>query len=52
LNKVLDVVEDTKQNITDNQYKPIMESLLETNNTNKIPPTITKSIKSFVYSTG
>ena len=29
MNKILDVVEDIKQNITDNQYKTIMESLME-----------------------
>jgi hypothetical protein len=29
-------MEDIKQNITDNQYKTIMESLMEINNTNKI----------------
>ena len=32
MNKVLDVMEDIKQNITDNQYKTIMESLMEINN--------------------
>ena len=32
MNKILDVVEDIKQNITDNQYKTIMESLMEMNN--------------------
>ena len=37
MNKILDVVEDIKQNITDNQYKTIMESLMEINNTNKLP---------------
>jgi hypothetical protein len=31
MNKILDVVEDIKQNITDNQYKTIMESLMEMN---------------------
>jgi hypothetical protein len=31
MNKILDVVEDIKQNITDNQYKTIMESLMEIN---------------------
>ena len=31
MNKILDVVEDIKQNITDNQYKIIMESLMEMN---------------------
>ena len=29
MNKILDVMEDIKQNITDNQYKTIMESLME-----------------------
>ena len=29
MNKILDVVEDIKQNITDNQYKIIMDSLME-----------------------
>ena len=29
MNKILDVVEDIKQNITDNQYKIIMESLMK-----------------------
>ena len=37
MNKILDVVEDIKQNITDNQYKTIMESLMEINNTDKLP---------------
>ena len=36
MNKILDVMEDIKQNITDNQYKTIMESLMEINNTNKL----------------
>jgi hypothetical protein len=31
MNKILDVVEDIKQNITDKQYKTIMESLMEIN---------------------
>ena len=31
MNKILDIVEDIKQNITDNQYKSIMESLMEIN---------------------
>jgi hypothetical protein len=31
MNKILDVVEDVKQNITDNQYKTIMDSLMEIN---------------------
>ena len=29
MNKILDIVEDIKQNITDNQYKIIMDSLME-----------------------
>ena len=29
MNKILDVMEDIKQNITDNQYKTIMDSLIE-----------------------
>lgn len=29
MNKILDVMEDIKQNITDNQYKVIMDSLME-----------------------
>ena len=36
MNKILDVLEDTKQNITDNQYKILMEELMEINNTNKL----------------
>ena len=36
MNKILDVMEDIKQNITDNQYKIIMDSLMEINNTNKL----------------
>jgi hypothetical protein len=35
MNKILDVVEDIKQNITDNQYKIIMDSLMEIHKTNK-----------------
>ncbi len=31
MNKILAVVDDIKQNITDNQYKTIMESLMEIN---------------------
>ncbi len=37
MNKISDVVEDIKQNITDNQYNTIMESLMEINNTSKFP---------------
>ena len=36
MNKILDVVEDIKQNITDNQYKTIMDSLMEINDTDKL----------------
>ena len=32
MNKILDVMEDIKQNITDNQYKTIMDSLMEISN--------------------
>ena len=35
MNKILDVVEDIKQNITDNQYKIIMDSLMEIKNENE-----------------
>ena len=35
MNKILDVMEDIKQNITDNQYKIIMESLMEIRNENE-----------------
>ena len=38
MNKILDIVKDIKQNITDNQYKIIMDSLMEIN---KIPPLYT-----------
>jgi predicted house-cleaning noncanonical NTP pyrophosphatase (MazG superfamily) len=31
MDKILDVMEDVKQNITDNQYKIIMDSLMEIN---------------------
>ncbi len=37
MNKILDGVEDIKQNITDNQYKTIMESLMEINDTKELP---------------
>ena len=30
MDKILDVMEDIKQNITDNEYKIIMESLMKT----------------------
>ena len=35
MDKILDVMEDIKQNITDNEYKIIMESLLEIKNENE-----------------
>ena len=35
MNKILDVVEDIKQKITDNQYKIIMDSLMEVNKISK-----------------
>ncbi len=37
MNKILDVVEDVKQTIKDNQYKTIMESLMEINEIDKLP---------------
>jgi hypothetical protein len=33
MNKILDVAEDFKQNITDNQHKIIMDSLMELHKT-------------------
>ena len=35
MNKIIDVVEGIKQNITDNQYKTIMDSLMEVNKISK-----------------
>ena len=35
MNKILDVVEDIKQNIIDKQYKTIMDSLMEINKISK-----------------
>ena len=35
MDKILDVMEDIKQNITDNQYKIIMDSLMEIKNENE-----------------
>ena len=35
MDKILDVMEDVKQNITDNQYKIIMDSLMEIRNENQ-----------------
>ena len=34
MNKILDVMEDIKQNITDKEYKKIMDSLMEIHKTN------------------
>ena len=42
MNKILDVMEDIKQNITDNQYKIIMDSLMVINK----DPIIYKDYKS------
>ena len=42
MNKILDVMEDIKQNITDNQYKIIMDSLMAINK----DPSIYKNHKS------
>ena len=41
MNQILDVMEDIKQNITDNQYKIIMDSLMEVHKIEN------KNIKSF-----
>ena len=35
MDKILDVMEDVKQNITDNQYKIIMDSLMKIRNENE-----------------
>ena len=35
MNQIIDVMEDIKQNITDNQYKIIMDSLMEIKNGKK-----------------
>ena len=35
MNKILNVMEDIKQNIKDNEYKIIMDSLMEIKNTRK-----------------
>ena len=35
MNKKIDVIEDIKQNITDNQFKTIMDSLMEVNKISK-----------------
>ena len=36
MNKILEIVHDIKRDITDNQYKTIMELLIEINNTSNI----------------
>ena len=36
MNKILDVVKDIKQKITDNEYKTIMDSLMEINKISKL----------------
>ena len=48
MNKILDVMEDIKQYITDNQYKIIMDSLMEihkTNNNSKLLPLLSVNQK-------
>ena len=35
MNKILDVMEDIKQNITDKEYKTIMDSFMEIHKTKK-----------------
>jgi hypothetical protein len=53
MNKILDIVKEIKQNITDNQYKSIMKSLMEINNTNKLPLlTSNHKYNNFFFSTG
>ena len=42
MNKILDVMEDIKQNITDNQYKIIMDSLMEIKNGNEKEERVTR----------
>ncbi len=44
MNKILDVKEDTKQNITDNEYKIIMDSLMGIYE-NKENDTVIKNLK-------
>ncbi len=44
MNTILDVVEDIKQNITDNQYKTIMQSLMEINKMNNQYKSIMESL--------
>ncbi len=48
MNTILDVVEDIKQNITDNQYKTIMESLMEVNKTNNQYKSIMESLENSI----
>ena len=48
MDKILDVVDDIKQNITDNQYKILMDSLMEIHNIHQYMKII-KIINSFVY---
>jgi hypothetical protein len=45
MNIILDFVEDIKQNITDNQYKILMESLMEINNNGNKFPLLTNNHK-------
>ena len=42
MDKILDVMEDVKQNITDNQYKIIMESLMKIRNENEKEERVTR----------
>ena len=42
MNKILDVMEDVKQNITDNQYKSIMDSLMEIKNGKEKEESVTR----------
>ena len=51
MNKILDVVEDIKQKLTDNEYKTIMDSLMEIIKY-QFYMTIIKIIILFVYYTG
>ncbi len=53
MNKILAVVEDIKQNITDNQYKTIMDSLMiihKTNNNGNLLPflSVNQKLNKFV----
>ena len=42
MDKILDVMEDVKQNITDNQYKIIMDSLMKIRNENEKEERVTR----------